>query len=115
MGRCKFISVSHACIKLCRSVSHYIYFIPGPDIGGKVGGDSDVDTAAIGTGALAGIIIASILGVAVALAVLVYCIIVFRKKQEEKEAEMSMSTLFPPGMYRLPLKSLAKFSRGHVY
>lgn len=69
----------------------------GPDIGGKVGGDSDVDTAAIGAGALAGIIIASILGVAVAVAVLVYCIIVFRKKQEEKEAEMSMSTLFPPG------------------
>lgn len=69
----------------------------GPDIGGTVGGDSDVDTAALGAGALAGIIVASILCLGVAVAVLVYCIIVFRKKQEEKELALSMSTLFPPG------------------
>ena len=79
-----------------QSMLFYMY-LTGPDIGGSVGGDSDLDTAAIGPGAIAGIIVAVVIGVGIGVAVLVYCIITWRKKEEEKEVARSMSTLFPPG------------------
>ena len=67
----------------------------GPDIGGKPGGESDIETEALGPGAIAGIVVAVIIGVGIGVAILVYCIIVWRRKEEEKEVARSMSVLFP--------------------
>ena len=76
-------------------------FLPGPDIGGEEGGDRDVDTPAIGTGVIVGIVIACLIGGGVAIAVIVYCVITWRNKKEEKELMLSMSTVFPTGKFKI--------------
>lgn len=67
--------------------------VNGPDVGGESLAQSQSVEPTLTAGALAGVIIAGVLVALVLVAVGIYCLIVYRRKKEEKELAMSHSNL----------------------